>query len=119
MADWKTHINYNYSPAYHAYAYGLVFQPGKAHGNLASWGDPEIADLSNKTAVTQAYYATAADIHEESPSRSPEQNGASGQCHYQGSGAVYFGDSQKANAVMTGDSTSDSETYISPGKYVC
>lgn len=134
MADWKTHIKYNYNPAYHAYAYSLVHQPEQNHGNLTSWGEAGVTDLSsNNAGVTQAYDATTARTREDSSPRSPEQHAANDHCHYQDSGVVYLGDTQSGRLVLTGpqraaydepahearragsDSTSDSETYISPG----
>ncbi|XP_070709355.1 homeobox protein NANOG [Pempheris klunzingeri] len=136
MADWKTQLSYNYNPSYHAYAYGLVYQPGpeQSHGGLASWG--EAGDLSSyNTGVTQAYYATTARTQEESPPRSPEQHGGNGHCHYQGSGVVYLGDTQAGHLLLGGphraaydarthearragsDSTSDSEAHTSPDSW--
>lgn len=136
MADWKPHISYNYNPAYHAYAYGLVYQPGpeQNHGNPTSWGEAGLTDPgSNNAGMTQAYYATTARTREESPPHSPEKHAANGHCHYQGSGVVYLGDTQAGRVLMAGphraaydewahearrtgsDSTSDSEAHISPG----
>lgn len=136
MADWKTQINYNYNPAYHAYAYGLVYQPGpeQNHGNPSSWAEAGVMDLSSSNAeVTPAYYVSAARTREESPPGSPEQHAANGHCQYQSSGVLYLGDTQTGRMVLTGphraaydeqtqesrrvgsDSTSDSEAYISPG----
>ncbi|XP_031706020.1 homeobox protein NANOG isoform X1 [Anarrhichthys ocellatus] len=140
MADWKAQISYNYNPSYHAYAYGLVYQPGpeQSHGNLTTWGEAGVTDLSNYNAgVTQAYYATTQRTREESPPHSPEQHAVSGHGHYQGSGVVYLGDSQQAGrlvlagphraAVYDGrtqearragsDSTSDSEAHTSPNSW--
>lgn len=137
MADWKTHISYNYNPAYHAYAYGLMYQPGleQNHGSPASWGEAGVMDMSsNNSGVTQAYYAAAAArTREASPPGSPEQHTVNGHCHYQGSGVVYLGDTQAGRLLLAGphravydehehkarragsDSTSDSEAYVSPG----
>ncbi|XP_054478477.1 homeobox protein NANOG [Anoplopoma fimbria] len=139
MADWKTQINYNYNPSYHAYAYGLVYQPGpeQNHGNMTTWGDTEVTDLSNYNAagVTQAYYATAPRTREDSPPRSPEQHAVSGHGHYQGPGVVYLGDTQAGRLLLSGpqraaydarthearragsDSTSDSEAHTSPNSW--
>lgn len=138
MADWKTHISYNYNPAYHAYAYGLMYQPGleQNHGSPASWGEAGVMDMSsNNSGVTQAYYAAAARTREASPPGSPEQHTVNGHCHYQGSGVVYLGDTQAGRLLLAGphraaydehehkarragsDSTSDSEAYVSPGIY--
>lgn len=138
MADWKTQISYNYNPSYHAYAYGLVYQPApeQNHGNLGCWGEAGVTDLNNYNAgVTQAYYATTARTREESPPGSPEQHAANGHHHYQGSaGVVYLGDSQAGRLLLArphraaydtrpngvrsagSDSTSDSEAHTSPGK---
>uniref|UniRef100_A0A3Q3W506 Homeobox domain-containing protein n=1 Tax=Mola mola TaxID=94237 RepID=A0A3Q3W506_MOLML len=138
MADWKTQINYNYNPAYHAYAYGLVYQPGpeQNHGNPSSWAEAGVMDLSSSNAeVTPAYYVSAARTREESPPGSPEQHAANGHCQYQSSGVLYLGDTQTGRMVLTGphraaydertqesrrvgsDSTSDSEAYISPDSW--
>ncbi|XP_071341876.1 homeobox protein NANOG isoform X2 [Trachinotus anak] len=135
MADWKAQISYNYNPSYHAYAYGLMYQPTaeQNHGNLTCWGETGVTDLSNFNAgVTPAYYATTARTREESPPGSPEQPAVNDHHHYQGSGVVYLGDAQagrlllarphrpvydaRANGVRRAgsDSTSDSEAHISP-----
>lgn len=138
MADWKTQISYNYNPAYHAYAYGLMYQPGpeQNHGNLTSWGEAGVTDLSNYNAgMTQAYYASTARTREESPPDSPEQHAMNGHGHYQGSGVVYLGDTQAGRLLLAGphrhaynarvhearragsDSTSDSEAHTSPDSW--
>ncbi|XP_042366645.1 homeobox protein NANOG [Plectropomus leopardus] len=138
MADWKAQISYNYKPSYHAYAYGLVYQPGaeQNHGNLSSWGEAGVTDLSNYNAgMTQAYYATTARTRNESPPGSPEQHAVSGHGHYQGSGVVYLGDTQAGRLLLAGphraaynaralearragsDSTSDSEAHTSPDSW--
>lgn len=138
MADWKTQISYNYNPSYHAYAYGLVYQPGPEQntGNLPSWGEAGVMDLSSyNTGITQAYYSTAAaKTRSESPPGSPEQHDGNDHCQYRGSGVVYLGDAQtsrlllaaphqanydaRANEVRRArsDSASDSEAHASPGK---
>ncbi|KAF0028245.1 hypothetical protein F2P81_019332 [Scophthalmus maximus] len=131
MADWKTQISYNYNPSYHAYAYGLVYQPGseQSHGNHLAG----VMDLSSYNAgMTQAYYATARAARDESPPGSPEQPAAGGHHHYPGSGVVYLGDSQSGRLLLGrphrvaydarenevrrvgSDSTSDSEAHTSP-----
>lgn len=136
MTDWKAQISYNYNPSYHAYAYGLVYQPGpeQNHGNLSCWGEAGVTDLSSyNTGVTQAYYATTARTLEESPPGSPEQHVVNGHHHYQGSGVVYIGDTQAGRLLLArqhraaydarenearragSDSTSDSEAHTSPG----
>lgn len=131
MADWKTHINYSYNPAYLAYAYGHVFQPGQNIGNL---GETEVTDLSsNNVGATPNYYTTTAETQEESPPGTPEQHVPNGHYHYQSSGVLYLDASQASRFLLAGsrqavyderaletkragsDSTSDSETYISPG----
>ncbi|KAM8823416.1 homeobox protein NANOG [Spinachia spinachia] len=125
MADWKAQISYNYNAAYHAYAYGLVYQSGPEpnHGNASTWGEAGVTDWSNYNAgVTQAYYAATARTREESPPRSPEQQAVNG--HYQASG-VYPGDTHAGSlpraheASQAGsDSTSDSEAHASPSTYL-
>lgn len=136
MADWKTQISYNYNPSYHAYAYGLMYQPGpeQNHGNLTGWNDAGVTDLSNYSpGMTQAYYTATSRTREESSPRSPEQHAVNGHCHYQGSGLVYLGDTQAGRLLLAGqhraaydtraeearragsDSTSDSEAHTSPG----
>lgn len=135
MADWKTHISYSYNPAYLAYAYGHVFQPGQNIGNL---GETEVTDLSSSSSssnvgATPNYYPTTAETQEESPPCTPEQHVPSGHYHYQSSGVLYLDASQTSRLLLAGsrqavhdertletkragsDSTSDSETYISPG----
>uniref|UniRef100_A0A3B4V107 Nanog homeobox n=1 Tax=Seriola dumerili TaxID=41447 RepID=A0A3B4V107_SERDU len=135
MADWKAQISYNYNPSYHAYAYGLMYQPApeQNQGNLTCWGEAGVTDLNNyNTGVTQAYYATTARTRDESPPGSPEQHAVNGHHHYQGSGVVYLGDTQagrlfrarphraaydaRAHGVRRAgsDSTSDSEPHTSP-----
>lgn len=123
MADWKRHVNYNYNPAYLAY----VLQPGQNAGNLC---ESEVTDFgSNSVGVTQTYYTTTAETQEESPPRTPEQPVPTGHSHYQGSGVVYLSAAQTDPFLQAGydertreikraasDSTSDSETYISPGR---
>ncbi|AWP20840.1 Homeodomain transcription factor Nanog [Scophthalmus maximus] len=134
MADWKTQISYNYNPSYHAYAYGLVYQPGseQSHGNHLAG----VMDLSSYNAgMTQAYYATARAARDESPPGSPEQPAAGGHHHYPGSGVVYLGDSQSGRLLLGrphrvaydarenevrrvgSDSTSDSEAHTSPDSW--
>lgn len=128
MADWKTHISYSYNPAYLAYAYGHVFQPGQ---NI---GETEVTDSSsNNVGATPNYYTTTPETQEESPPCTPEQHVPNGHYHYQSSGVLYLDASQTSRFLLAGsrpavydertleakragsDSTSDSETYISPG----
>ncbi|XP_060950213.1 homeobox protein NANOG [Limanda limanda] len=108
MTDWKTQIGYKYNPSYHAYAYGLMYQPGpeQNHGNHTScWSDSGVTDLSGyNTGVPQAYYpSTTARARDESPPGSPpeEQSAVSGQRHYPGSGVVYLGDAQAGRLLQT------------------
>lgn len=131
MEDWKTQINYNYNPAYLAY----VLQHGQSTGNLC---DPEVTDFSsNAVGVAQTYYTPAAEAQEESPPCTPEQHVPNG--HYQGPGVLYIDATQADRFFVAGsrhavhdertletkeaasDSTSDSETYTSPGRpsYCC
>ncbi|KAG7526518.1 homeobox Hox-B5a-like [Solea senegalensis] len=143
MTDWKTQISYNYNPSYHAYAYGLVYQPGSEqnHGNhLSCWSEAGVTDLSNyNPGVTQAYYANTARAREESPPGSPEQHAVSGHHHhhhYPGSGVVYLGDTQTGRLLLSrphraaaydsrdnevervrSDSPSDSEAHASPDSW--
>ncbi|XP_062297960.1 homeobox protein NANOG [Scomber scombrus] len=138
MADWKPQVTYNYNPSYHAYAYGLMYQPGpeQNHGNLAAWGEAGVTDLSNYSpGVTQSHYTAPARTREESPPRSPEQHAVNGHCHYQGSGLVYLGETQAGRLLLAGqqraaydtradearragsDSTSDSEAHTSPDSW--
>lgn len=142
MTDWKTQISYSYNPSYHAYAYGLMYQPGpdQNHGNqLGCWSEAAVTDMSSyNPGVTQAYCVTADRSREESPPGSPEQHAVSGHLHYQGSGLVYLGDTQASRVVLPrphrtaaysaqdnevgrarSDSTSDSESHTSPGMTCC
>uniref|UniRef100_A0A665X5I3 Nanog homeobox n=1 Tax=Echeneis naucrates TaxID=173247 RepID=A0A665X5I3_ECHNA len=135
MADWKAQISYNYNPSYHAYAYGLVYQPApeQNHGNLTYWGEAGVGDLSSfSTGVTPAYYAPTARAREQSPPASPEQHAMNSHHRYQSSGVLYLGDTQagrmllgkphrtpydsRGNGVRRAgsDSTSDSEVHTSP-----
>ncbi|XP_056868582.1 homeobox protein NANOG [Takifugu flavidus] len=133
MADWKTHISYGYNPAYLAYAYGHMFQPGQNAGNQ---GEPEVTDLSsNNVGVTQNYYTTTAETQEGSPPRTPEHQVSNGHYHYQSAGVLYIDATQTSRFLLAGsrqpvyderaletkragsDSTSDSETYISPDSW--
>lgn len=125
MADWKTHINYNYNPAYLAY----MFQAGQNAGNLC---ESEGTDSSSSSGggggstnfgVTQTCYTSAAETQEDSPPHTPEQHVPTGRYHYQGSGLLYIGAAQTDRFVQAAeskraasDSTSDSETYASPGR---
>ena len=135
MADWTAQISYNYNPSYHAYSYGLVYQPGpeQNHGAVTCWGETGVTDMSNyHTGVTQAYDATPR-TREESPPGTPEQLGVNAHHHYQSPGVVYLGDTQAGRLVLDrpqrggsdaranwvrrawSDSTSDSEAQTPPG----
>lgn len=131
MADWKPQVNYNYNTSYHAYAYGLVYPgPQQGQGNLNSWGETGVMDLSNSNpGVTQAYYSATTDRTRDDPAPgSPEQLAASGHCQY----PVYLGDTQTGRLLLSGphqatyearanevrragsESASDSEAHTSP-----
>ncbi|XP_077481060.1 homeobox protein NANOG isoform X1 [Stigmatopora argus] len=139
MAEWKTQINYDYNPSYHAFAYGLVYQSGHEQNcHVAGWGEAAAPEFNNcAPGMSQVYYAaTAARTRQASPPRSPEQQHvANGHCHYQGSGLVYLGESQTGHLNLAGtpraayntpaeasrrigsDSTSDSEAHVSPDSW--
>lgn len=128
MADWKTHLNYNYNSAYLAY----LFQPGQNAGNLCESQERDFS--SSNVGVTQTYYTTTAETQVESPPRTPEQQVSNGHNHYQGPGVLYISATQTDRILLTGsrqavytertleakrgtsDSTSDSETYVSSGR---
>lgn len=131
MADWKTQVSYNYSPSYHTYAYGFMYQPGPDQNpNLTGWGENGAPDMTNYDAgATQTYYTNnTAGTREESPPQSPEPHPVNGHC-YQGSGVVYLGNHPTSRLLLTGphgnavasragsDSASDSEAHTSPGTY--
>lgn len=136
MAEWTSQIGYNYNPSYHAYAYGLMHQPGteQNYGNLAAWCEAGVSEFNNyNPGAAQVYYAATPRAQEELPICSPEQNVF--DCNYQnqGPGLVYFGESQANHLLLPGsvpasydmsanenmraggDSTSDSEAHVSPG----
>ncbi|KAM4606573.1 homeobox protein NANOG [Polymixia lowei] len=103
MADWKAPFSYNYNQSYHAYAYGIVYQPGPEqnhHANLSGWGEHGVTEVGNyHPGVNQAYYTAAATAaprtEEQSPPRSPEQIvNLNGVGQYQGSSVVFIGDAQ-------------------------
>lgn len=137
MAEWKGQVNYNYNPSYHAYAYGLMYQPGpeQNHGNPSGWGEAGATDMGNyNPGMPQAYYATTARTREDPQPYCPEQHAANGHSNYQGPGVVYLGDAQAGRLLLAGphrpaydtrtteagragsDSTSDSEAHTPPGK---
>ncbi|XP_016390554.1 homeobox protein Nkx-3.1-like [Sinocyclocheilus rhinocerous] len=78
MADWKMPVSYNFSPSYHAYAYGLMYPQVSEHGqpNL-SWAE---AAYTHSGGVTATYYS--AQTAQQSPTWSQENGSASsyGQC---------------------------------------
>lgn len=134
MADWKTHLNYNYTPAYHAYAYGLLYPHGfdQNHGGNAAGVTNVRGNLAAPTPAYQAASAVRAQ-EEESPPHSPEEHAGNVQYHYPSSVFEYLGASTAERLIFKGlcrasvderpkearqagsDTASDSETYISPG----
>ncbi|KAM9417259.1 homeobox protein NANOG isoform 2-T2 [Salvelinus alpinus] len=128
MADWKVPVSFN--PSYHAFAYGLVYQPGaeQNHPNFSSW-----TEATYNPGVSASYYSQAPPQH-QSPSWSPEQNNAgtsNGQypgsvvclgdphCHTQ-SGRLFISNNRAPHDPQTeterpsSDTQSDSETHTSP-----
>lgn len=136
MADWKTHLNYNHNPSYHAYAYGLLYPNGfdqRFDGGGAAVTNAR-ADLAGPTPIYQAAAAAAAGKAQGAcPPDSPEEQADSGQYLYESSefyypgektgGQVVFNKQRQApvdqrphEARQTGsDTASDCEAYISPG----
>lgn len=135
MAEWTVPVSYNYNPPYHAYAYSLMYQtvqtvPEQNQQNLPGW-----AEAAYNSGVTEAYYAAATGTR-ESPPESPEQIAVNNHGQFQGSGVVYFGDTQagrlfhypnrtpyevtlrakETERASSGTPTSDSEAHTSPGK---
>lgn len=134
MADWKTHLNYNYTPAYHAYAYGLLYPHGfdQNHGG----GDAGVTNVRGNLAGPTAAYQAASAVkapEEESPPHSPGEHAGNGQYHFQSSEFEYLGESTAERLIFKeqrqasvderpkearqagSDTASDTETYISPG----
>lgn len=130
MADWKVPVSFN--PSYHAFAYGLVYQPGaeQNHPNFSSW-----TEATYNSGVSASYYSQAQPQH-QSPSWSPELNNAgtsNGQypasvvclgdphSHTQ-SGRLFISNNRAPHDPQTeterpsSDTQSDSETHTSPGK---
>ncbi|XP_055786367.1 homeobox protein DLL homolog [Salvelinus fontinalis] len=128
MADWKVPVSFN--PSYHAFAYGLVYQPGaeQNHPNFSSW-----TEATCNPGVSASYYSQALPQH-QSPSWSPEQNNAgtsNGQypgsvvclgdphCHTQ-SGRLFISNNRAPHDPQTeterpsSDTQRDSETHTSP-----
>lgn len=135
MADWKTHLNYNYTPAYHAYAYGLLYPHGfdQNHGGGDAAAVTNVrGNLAGPTAAYQAASAVKAS-EEESPPHSPGEHAGNGQYHFQSSEFEYLGESTAERLIFKeqrqasvderpkearqagSDTASDTETYISPG----
>lgn len=134
MADWKTHLSYNYTPAYHAYAYGLMYPHGfdQNHGGDAAGATNVRGNLAGPTPAYQAAGAVKAQ-EGESPPDSPEEHAGNGQYHYPSSEFMYLGESTAEGMIFNeqrqasaderplaamqagSDTASDSETYISPG----
>lgn len=127
MADWKSHLTYNHPPAYHAYAYGILYANGFDQ-NLD--GDVGVTNARSNRARPTAVYQTGDVVKalEESPPDSPEEHTGPGPFHYQGSEFNYAEqaifnkqrlpslDQRPHEARQTGsDTASDCETYISPG----
>lgn len=86
MADWKIPVSYNYSPSYHAYAYGLMYPQGpeQTHPTM-SWAE---AAYGSSAGITGGFYSTQA----QSPPGSPECAPSNTDCHYPTS-VVYYADS--------------------------
>ncbi|KAB5586575.1 hypothetical protein PHYPO_G00003300 [Pangasianodon hypophthalmus] len=90
MADWKVPVSYNYSPSYHAYAYGLMYPqtPEQTPANV-SWAE---AAYGSSVGVTGGYY-TSQPPSSQTPPGSPEYNKPTSEGHYPGS-VVYYADSK-------------------------
>ncbi|XP_024248489.1 homeobox protein DLX-3-like [Oncorhynchus tshawytscha] len=128
MADWKVPVSFN--PSYHAFTYGLVYQPGaeQNHPNFSSW-----TEATYNSGVSASYYSQAQPQH-QSPSWSPELNNAgTSNGQYPGSvlclgdphshtqsGRLFISnnraphDPQTETERLSSDTQSDSETYTSP-----
>ncbi|XP_060727258.1 homeobox protein NANOG [Tachysurus vachellii] len=87
MADWKVPVSYNYSPSYHAYAYGLMYPaaPEQTHSNV-SWTE---AAYGSSVGVTGGYYTSQQPPTAQTPPGSPEYNTTSSEGHYGGPGGYY------------------------------
>ncbi|XP_010884100.1 homeobox protein NANOG [Esox lucius] len=89
MADWKLPVSYNYSPSYHAFAYGLMYQAGteQNHPNFSGWTE------YNPPGVGGGYYSQAQQQPQhQSPPRSPEHNIGANNGPYPGSSVLYLSD---------------------------
>ncbi|XP_062848046.1 homeobox protein NANOG [Trichomycterus rosablanca] len=88
MADWTIPMSYNYSPSYHAYAYGLMYPqgPDQTHPNM-TWTEA----YGSTSGVTGRYYSSQTQSS-QTPPGSPEYNTTT--CgHFQNS-VMYYADSQ-------------------------
>ncbi|KAI5624133.1 nanog homeobox [Silurus asotus] len=94
MADWKVPLSYNYSPSYHAYAYGLMYQqaPEQTHTNM-NWTE---AAYGSSVGVSGGYYTSQPQQSSQSPPGSPDYSSPVSEAHYPGS-VVYYSNS-KAHA---------------------
>lgn len=91
MADWKVPVSYNYSPSYHAYAYGLMYpQPHEqAHPNM-SWAEHA---YGSSVGLTGGYYTSQPPSSSQTPPGSPDFTTPSSEAQYPGS-VVYYADSK-------------------------
>lgn len=91
MADWKVPVSYNYSPSYHAYAYGLVYQqtPEQTHANV-SWAE---AAYGSSVGMAGGYYTSQPPPSSQTPPGSPEYNNPASEGHYPGA-VVYYADAK-------------------------
>lgn len=134
MADWKAPVSYNYSPSYHAYAYGLMYPqtPEQPHANM-SWAE---AAYGSSVGVSGGYY-TSQTPSSQTPPGSPQYSNPTSESHYPGS-VMHYGDSKahaqtgrlflahnrvqfahmgKEQGRAGGDTPSDSESHT-PGCYL-
>ncbi|XP_051796414.1 homeobox protein DBX1-like [Acanthochromis polyacanthus] len=101
MEDWKK--NYNHNPPFHAYE---MYPAGsEQNGNLTSWGEGTFSGPSHYNAgIPPACYSAGNTVNTkaESAPPTPEKNAVNVHCHYQGSGLVYFGESQTGGLLLAG-----------------
>lgn len=134
MGDWKTHLSCNYTSAYHAYAYGLLYPHGfdQNHGGDAAGATHARGNLAGPTPAYQAAGAGKSQEGDSTPD-SPEEHAGNGQYHYPSFEFGYLGESAAEGMIFSerrqasvderplaamqagSDTASDSETYISPG----
>lgn len=90
MADWKVPMSYNYSPSYHAYAYGLMYPqtPEQTHANM-NWAE---ATYGSSVGVAGGYYASQPPSS-QTPPGSPEYTNLTAEGHYRNT-VVYCADSK-------------------------